>query len=415
MLRNYLVLAWRVLQRRAFFSAVSLFGIAFTIAMLVVVTALFDQALAPVEPEVNQARTLGLYYAEMEGETMSRNGFAGYKLIDAYARNLPGVERVAVASTPARLTTYHTGVPMKLYVKRTDEEFWNVTRFRFLEGAAYVASDVSRGAHVAVINAATRARLFGEGTAAVGREFEVDGQRFRVIGVVPDVSFLRLVSFADVWVPITTAKSDSYRSELLGDLMGLLLMQPGANPQAIRDEFRSRISRIEFPDPRAFNRLSAVPESLLDTIARMLFGARGSDASYGQRLLSALLIAAVLFMALPAVNLVNLNISRIMERASEIGVRKAFGASSWTLVGQFLVENLVLTLVGSVLGVACAQGALALINGSGLVAYAQLAVNWRVLGWGIAFAVVFGLVSGVYPAWRMSRLHPVDALKGATR
>ena len=52
-------------------------------------------------------------------------------------------------------------------------------------------------------------------------------------------------------------------------------------------------------------------------------------------------------MLLPAVNLVNLNISRIMERASEIGVRKAFGASSRTLVGQFVVENLVLTLVGA--------------------------------------------------------------------
>ncbi len=53
--------------------------------------------------------------------------------------------------------------------------------------------------------------------------------------------------------------------------------------------------------------------------------------------------AALLFMLLPTVNLVNLNVSRIMERASEIGVRKAFGASSRTLVGQFVVENLVLT------------------------------------------------------------------------
>ena len=55
-------------------------------------------------------------------------------------------------------------------------------------------------------------------------------------------------------------------------------------------------------------------------------------------------------MLLPAVNLVNLNASRIMERASEIGVRKAFGASSRTLVGQFVVENVVLTLIGAALG-----------------------------------------------------------------
>ena len=65
-------------------------------------------------------------------------------------------------------------------------------------------------------------------------------------------------------------------------------------------------------------------------------------------------------MLLPAINLVNLNVSRILERASEIGVRKAFGASSRTLVGQFVVENVVLTLVGGVrrpraVGAACSH------------------------------------------------------------
>ena len=147
----------------------------------------------------------------------------------------------------------------------------------------------------------------------------------------------------------------------------------------------------------------------------MLFGARGAGTNYGRRLLIGLIIGAVLFMALPAVNLVNLNISRIMERAPEIGVRKAFGASSWTLVGQFLVENLILTLVGSAIGTLLAAVGLWMINNSGVIPYSQLAVNLRVLAWGIAFTVVFGLVSGVYPAWRMSRLHPADALKGAAR
>ena len=53
----------------------------------------------------------------------------------------------------------------------------------------------------------------------------------------------------------------------------------------------------------------------------------------------------LLFMLLPALHLINLNVSRIMERASEIGVRKTFGASSRSLVGQFVVENVLLTLM----------------------------------------------------------------------
>jgi len=118
---------------------------------------------------------------------------------------------------------------------------------------------------------------------------------------------------------------------------------------------------------------------------------------------------------LPTVNLVNLNVSRIMERASEIGVRKAFGASSRTLVGQFIVENLMLTLVGGIVGFAVSVLVLRAITASGMVPYANLTVNVRIFLYGLALAVFFGVFSGVYPAWRMSRLNPVAALKGASR
>jgi putative ABC transport system permease protein len=127
------------------------------------------------------------------------------------------------------------------------------------------------------------------------------------------------------------------------------------------------------------------------------------------------MLGAALFMLLPAVNLVNLNISRIMERAPEIGVRKAFGASSRTLVGQFVVENVFLTLVGAAIGLAITAIVLQVINASGLILYAELSLNYRIFGWGVVLAVAFGLLSGVYPAWRMSRMHPVQALNGVSR
>jgi putative ABC transport system permease protein len=134
--------------------------------------------------------------------------------------------------------------------------------------------------------------------------------------------------------------------------------------------------------------------------------------TYGGFLQMILVGAALMFMALPAINLVNLNVSRIMERASEIGVRKAFGASSRTLVVQFVVENLALTIIGGLVGFMLAGFVLSSINQSGLIPYAELTLNTRIFVWGIALAVVFGLLSGVYPAWRMSRVHPVVALKG---
>jgi putative ABC transport system permease protein len=104
-----------------------------------------------------------------------------------------------------------------------------------------------------------------------------------------------------------------------------------------------------------------------------------------------------------------------MERASEIGVRKAFGASSRQLVRQFVVENLVLTLMGGAIGFVLSHLLLAAVARNGWWFYDAFTMNYRVFALGLLATVAFGLVSGMYPAWRMSRLHPAQALRGGSR
>jgi putative ABC transport system permease protein len=86
-----------------------------------------------------------------------------------------------------------------------------------------------------------------------------------------------------------------------------------------------------------------------------------------------------------------------------------------TLVSQFIVENLVLTLIGGAAGFVLSALVLRALTASGLIPYAHFALNYRVFAYGLGLALFFGFLSGVYPAWRMSRLHPVQALKGASR
>ena len=124
---------------------------------------------------------------------------------------------------------------------------------------------------------------------------------------------------------------------------------------------------------------------------------------------------ALLFMLLPALNMINLSLSRILERSSEIGVRKAFGASSWGLVGQFLVEGVVLSLVGGAIGLGLSALVMRVVSYSDLIPYAQLTLNVRVFLYGLVLTLVFAALSGAYPAWRMSRLHPVEGLHGRAR
>jgi putative ABC transport system permease protein len=409
MLKHYLSLAVKVLMRRKFFTFISLFGISFTLLVLMVVAAMFDHALAPMAPETRQSRTLGIHNAVMYGPHSTWQSNAGYKLLNTYARNLPGVERLSLY-TEATVHSYLGGQKIESSLKRTDDEFWRIMEFTFVEGGPFGTADFTEARFVAVINAATRQRFF-DGRPAVGQTIEADGQRFRVVGVVENVSEVRQVPFADIWVPYTTAKTDAYKRELMGGFHALALARDNASMALLHDEFNSRMLHVELP--KGYTNIVAPFETNLQLIARLLpTGDRKNPESQVWRLVAFLAALASLFALIPTVNLVNINISRIMERASEIGVRKAFGAPARTLVGQFLVENVLLTILGGLIGLVMTFLVIRALNVSGILRYAEFGINARVFGYGMLIALVFGLVSGVYPAWRMSRLNPVDALKG---
>ncbi|HZS04669.1 MAG TPA: ABC transporter permease [Blastocatellia bacterium] len=418
MLKNYLKIAFKVFLRRKFFTFISLFAVSFTLVVLMVAAAFLDHTFGPTRVESRQDRTLGVFYMEMWSPDRHGgwNGTAGYRFLDRYTRNLPNVEMMAIFAEAQPVFSYLNGEKIQSYLKRADGEFWEILDFNFLEGAPFTAEDEKNRNFVAVINEATRRKFFGNDDA-VGKTIEADGQRFRVVGVVGNVPFLRQVPFADIWVPISTAKTETYRNELMGNFQAIYLARSLADFPNIRDEFQARLRQVEFPDPKQWNSMTGQMDTYFEAISRELVGDHSNRErkSHPGRLVAAIIIIAILFMLLPTVNLININVSRIMERASEIGVRKAFGASSWALIGQFITENVLLTLVGGVIGFILSRFVLQAITGSGWFPYAQFQLNYRIFLAGLALAVFFGLMSGVYPAWKMSRLHPVQALKGGVR
>jgi putative ABC transport system permease protein len=411
MLRSTVALAFKVFLRRKLFTLISLFGISVTLVVLVVAAALFDHVFGPLPPQTRQHRSLEVQYASLSSEQMIQNGSAGYKFLKELRGWLPQAEAVTIHSQAQPVVSYVGGQRIGSYLKRTDGEFWRVLQFRFLEGRPFTDDEERNASRVAVINEATRQRFFA-GAPALGKTLEADGQRFVVVGVVPNVPRLRLVPFADIWVPISTAKTDSYKSELVGGFMATILARSAADLPALKAEVAARVPTLEVTKP--FTRFSAAAESQFEAFARLLFTSR-DDSPAGGRLALLIAVLALLFMLLPTINLVNLNVSRILERASEIGVRKAFGASSRALVTQFVVENVLLCLIGGAIALFASLAALSAIEGSGLLPYTKLALNARVFLYGLLLSIFFGVLSGVYPAWRMSRLNPVDALSGRTR
>jgi putative ABC transport system permease protein len=412
MLRHYFLLSIKVLLRRKVFTAISLFGITATLMVFVVIAALIDHGFGPSVPETQLDRQLSVMRVNLYGDHMFMNSGGSYSLFNHHARDLPGVRHLSIFSGSNSVDAFPGGRKVSLQIKRTDGDFWKVFEFPFLEGRPYTTVDVDNAEFVAVLSTRARNLLLGDGPAE-GRMIEADGQRFRVVGVVADVSEMRALPFADFWVPHTTAKGEQRGGEdILGGYQAAIVAETREALPGIRAEFDARLARLE--RPAGIVGIIAPFETQFEGWSRQLFNDR-SASNKAPRMIALLATCGLLLALLPAVNLVNLNVSRIMERASEIGVRKAFGASSRTLVAQFVVENILLTVVGALLAMAGSWFVLRGINESGMIANAQLALNYRVFLAGVVLALLFGLLSGVYPAWRMSRLHPIVALKGQAR
>jgi putative ABC transport system permease protein len=416
-MRTYFKLALKVLGRRKFFTFISLFGITLTLVVLVVAAAILDNFFTPQKPESRFDRVLCVYRAAMTGHGSTQSSNAGYRLIHDYVFTLPGIEAASAFSQPQTVAIYRGSGKIDAKVRQADAQYWRILDFQFLEGRPYSAREDEDGALVAVISDTLRRKLF-EGTSAAGKTLELDGRTFRIVGVVPSVPITRVAAHADVWVPITTSKSSDYRHQMLGGFNGIVLLRNRSDAPRLKREFDTRMKRVPFDDPKTYTEWLVGLDTPFEAFARDILSGPGVNKLGGNRaaILRTILGAlALLFMSLPALNLVTLNLSRILERAPEIGVRKAFGASRGALVRQFVLENIVLTSIGGAIAFVLAFAAMPLLNRSSLIPDAQFAVNPRVFLYGMAIAVVFGAFSGLYPAWRMSRLNPVDALRGGAQ
>jgi putative ABC transport system permease protein len=415
MLRNYLLTAYKVFMRRKLFTAINLACIVLTLVILMVITAILQSAFYPSGVEGKSDRFLQVMTVRMEsadGNSVSQSPL-GFKLIDQYLKPVTGVERVATLTGADPVSVYQGNRVSTLEMRRVDADYWKVLDFTLLAGRLPTAQDDVDARQVAVVNRSSARRLFGGApAAALGQRIDVGGQSFEIVGVVDNA--LHLNAYGDLWAPISTFPSSGYRQQLTGSFSALILAHKASDLPRIQREVARIATGVAADDPAKWQKVYFWADSKLDLFARGIVGTDNTADAGAGKLLALFASVMVLFMLLPALNLVNLNTGRILERQTEIGVRKAFGATSATLAGQLVVENILLCLAGGLVALAATTLVLAWLDAAAVIPYLQVDMNWAVFGYGLALATVFGVLSGVLPAWKMSRLDPVHALKGST-
>ncbi|TDO20651.1 ABC transporter permease [Pedobacter duraquae] len=409
MLKNYFKIAIAVLKRRKFFTFISLFGISFTLTILMVASAFLDKMINTNYPDYKRDRSLYITTVTLKSSKegwMNRSGLS-FHLINRYISTLKIPEKIAFFSSGQIINSFVHNQKISIEFKFTDANFWDVLDYRFLEGKPYTAAQINAAEHVAVISEKLKAAYFGADTEAVGKYIEADNIKYRVSGVFKNVSSLSHHFSGDMYLPYTVAKSDYKKVELMGPFRVILLAKSASDVPKMRAEYDQMVRKVP-TGHKEFDVHTVPADSGLENYTREFSG--GEQSAVG-KLIIILSILVLVFLLLPTINLININITRIMERSSEIGVRKAFGASSKTLVVQFLVENIILTGIGGILGVIFSLLVLYGLNHSEFMSGVDLSFNFVVLSCSIIACLFFGLLSGVYPAYKMSKMNIVKALK----
>lgn len=441
MFKNYLKLAVKVLGRRKFFTFISLFGISFTLMVLMVIMAFMDTELGANAPMSKADRMVLVDRFEMKkqyydtiysidsnlvgevmiydttdvktepgGKSMSSSNPSHFIFTEHLSDVQPVERKTILLERP--FDSYKEGRKYNLQGIYTDAEYWNILDFNFQAGTPINAEQVSSAASVAVVTDRFATEFFGSSANVLGKVVPISGRQFEVIGVVSRTRSSSEYTRADIYIPYTTADPREFEiNQMMGGWRGIYLAPDEASVAALKDALDYTGRNIQLPPNVAkdYDQVRVYAYDMEEKYAWFVFrDEKVSNSLFYFRL--ALFSILGFFILIPTLNLINLNLSRMMERAPEIGVRKSFGANSTQVLVQFLFENVIVTLIGGAIGFVLALLVIYLINQSGALPDSVLAFNWRVFGLSFLLCLVFGVLSGMLPAWRMSRMHIVKGL-----
>jgi putative ABC transport system permease protein len=278
---------------------------------------------------------------------------------------------------------------------------WTALRGEEVAAGAFLTDEEVDGlARVAVLGADAAAALFAGETAAgpLGQTVRIGEVPFRVKGVLRPRGAGPSGASLDnlVYIPVTTASRRLFNRDFL--TMAIAQLRDPAQSEAALRDIRSLL--------RERHQLAAAAQDDFTLISpRAAFGRVAAMGSVLARIVAGV---AVLAMLIGGVVIMSLMLIGVAERRREIGVRRSVGASRRDILWQFLLEALLVSacggLIGSLLGLGGTQ---AVIRLQGLPAVPP----WSALGWAFLLSVGLGLAFGVHPAWKAARVDPVAALR----
>lgn len=351
MIKIYFKQAVEMLKQNKFISLIAILGTALAITMIMAIIVSDEIKNISVSPETNRDRIL--YISRQMTRDTIQNGMQSsilkLEILNDYLMpQLKTPELVSAAdynlfNVPSLVNKQGEDNIMNAVVRKTDVSFWSLYSFSFLEGKPFDQAAFESGMKEAVISATTAGKLF-KGEQVLGQMIEIDLIPYRIIGVVADVSPVFKQAHGDIWISYTSQKrfkeDVGYCVMLLArnkkDFPGII--KEVRNAEKKYDSEHERLLTLRGPEThRVFN--------------MNIWVSSNEDLKESVEIENRKMVVILLILLLvPAINLSGLSYSRIKKRTAEVGVRKAFGAKKHIILIQVLMENLITSLLGGIIG-----------------------------------------------------------------
>jgi putative ABC transport system permease protein len=397
------VVALKALGRNKMRTALTMLGMIIGVAAVIAMVALGRGAQNAIDSQIRSAGTNliivtagnwsfgGVRQGQGASNTLTKED------ADAIRADVPGVQYLA-AGVRTRAQIVAGNQNWNTSIQGTDIELPLIRSWAMQSGSFFTTQDVASAAKVAVLGAVVRDMLFGSDVDPVGQVIRVRNQPFKVVGVMASKGQAAGGDDQDdtVLVPYTTVQRKlmgiTYINNITVSAASASQTVQTANAIAALLRFRHKITP---PDPddfmvRTLEEMASVRTEATKTMTALLAGIAGVSLLVG------------------GIGIMNIMLVSVTERTREIGLRLAVGARGRDVLLQFLVEAVVLSLVGGTIGIglgmAISQSLTEFLSWPTSVSPSAVALAF-------GFAAATGVFFGFYPARKAARLDPIDALR----
>ncbi len=353
MIKIYLRQALTLIKQNKLYSFIYIMGTGLSVALIMIVFIIYYIKFAPIYPENNRNNTLVFKCIDkIDNQDSNNSGNLSYSLCSKVLGNIKGVKDIAIEGRFSNSGSgYVINMPkgkdnITVDLTHTNGGFWKVFTFNFISGKPYTEADLEANNKCAVICESIAKAVYGSANVA-GRELTINGDRYKISGVVKDVSAAMSATYSEVW---TTTSKEAMKSpdedNLLGRYSCYMTINENSTKDAVRSEIQSYFKRLNNTNKNFKVNIMNQPDDYWQSTFRYWT----NEGPNIKEIITDFLIMMFALLFVPALNLCGLISSRMENRLCEMGIRKTFGARKNSLILQVVCENLALTAIGAVAG-----------------------------------------------------------------